>query len=73
MGDIMEMQRFYIDHDPDIIIKDRTNILVEIRDLEDAAYMLNKLQEELDNLKHCLLMSDKDSKLITWTVGSDLK
>ena len=68
-----EQERFYIDRNSNGVIKDRTNELIEITNLEDAAYMLNKLQEELDNIKYCLLRSDKDSRFITWSVGSDLK
>lgn len=51
------IKRFYLgpDADGDFIIKDRTNDLVEIKNLQDAVYMLNKLNAEYDNLKHIFI------------------
>ena len=54
---IEDVKRFYLDKDidGDIVIKDRTNDLVEIRNLQDAAYMLNKLDNQYDDLKHIFI------------------
>ena len=49
MGESMDdITRFYIARDKELnmIIKDRQNELIEISNLEDANYMLNKLQDE---------------------------
>ena len=55
---IEDVKRFYLDKDidGDIVIKDRTNDLVEIRNLQDAAYMLNKLDNKYDDLKHIFIL-----------------
>lgn len=52
-----DIKRFYLDKDADgdFIIKDRTNDLVEIKNLSDAVYMLNKLDNEYDDLKHIFI------------------
>ena len=52
-----DIQRFYLDKDidGDFIIKDRTNDLVEIKNLPDAVYMLNKLDTEYDDLKRIFI------------------
>ena len=52
-----DIKRFYLDKDADgdFIIKDRANDLVEIKNLQDAVYMLNKLDNEYDNLKHIFI------------------
>ena len=52
-----DITRFYLDKDADgdFIIKDRTNDLVEIKNLQDAVYMLNKLDNEYDDLKHIFI------------------
>ena len=52
-----DIKRFYLskDTDGDFIIKDRTNDLVEIRNLQDATYMLNKLDNEYDDLKRIFI------------------
>ena len=62
MGENMDdITRFYIARDKgmNIIIKDRQNELIQITSLEDANYMLNKLQEEIDNLRHYFLVSQQ--------------
>ena len=64
MGESVEdVKRFYIARDNELkmIIKDRQNELITISNLEDATYMLNKLQEEIDNLKHYFLISQQVS------------
>ena len=64
----MNMQkRFYMESDSDgnQIIKDQTNDLIVIRDLQDATYMLNKLSEEYDFLTHALIDASKDN-VGTW-------
>ena len=88
MGESVEdVKRFYIARDElNMIIKDRQNELITISNLEDATYMLNKLQEEIDNLKHYFLISQKenDGSFYVWeapllkpgqriTYGSDPK
>lgn len=92
MGESMdEITRFYIARDKELnmIIKDRQNELIQITNLEDANYMLNKLQEEIDNLKHYFLISQQNDdgsfhvwetppikpgqRIITKTYGSDPK
>ena len=52
-----DIKRFYLDKDADgdIIIKDRTNDFVEIKNLQDAVYMLNKLDNEYDDLKRIFI------------------
>ena len=52
-----DIKRFYLDKDADddFIIKDRTNDLVEIKNLQDAVYMLNKLDNEYDDLKRIFI------------------
>lgn len=63
MGESVEdVKRFYIARDNELkmIIKDRQNELITISNLEDATYMLNKLQEEIDNLKHYFLISQQN-------------
>ena len=59
---IEDVKRFYLgkDIDGDIVIRDRTNDLVEIKSLPDAVYMLNKLVNENDILKHHILYNQKD-------------
>lgn len=56
------IKRFYLDNDVDgnIVIKDRENDLVVIANLRDALYMLNKLVNENDILKHHVLFNQKD-------------
>ena len=89
MGESVEdVKRFYIARDNELkmIIKDRQNELITISNLEDATYMLNKLQEEIDNLKYYFLISQKenDGSFYVWetpplkhgqriTYGSDPK
>ena len=54
---VEDIKRFYLDKDldGDFIIKDRTNDLVEIKSLQDAVYMLNKLDNEYDDLKRIFI------------------
>ena len=62
MGESMDdITRFYIARDKELnmVIKDRQNELIQISNLEDANYMLNKLQDEIDNLKHYFLISQQ--------------
>lgn len=90
MGESMkDVKRFYIARDKELnmIIKDRENELVQIFSLEDAAYMLNKLQDELENLKHYFIVNQQaqddgsfhvwevppNKGKTTWTTGSELK
>lgn len=56
------IKRFYLDKDADgdVVIKDRENDLVTIVNLRDALYMLNKLVNENDILKHHILFNQKD-------------
>ena len=66
-----DITRFYIARDKELnmIIKDRQNDLIQISNLEDANYMLNKLQDELDNLKHYILTNqqkDDDGRIQVW-------
>lgn len=74
MGESMdEITRFYIARDKELnmIIKDRQNELVQISNLEDASYMLNKLQDEIDNLKHYFFINqhkDDDGSFHVWQV-----
>lgn len=57
-----DIERFYLDTDADgdFIIKDRENDLVIIASLRDALYMLNKMVNENDILKHHILFNQKD-------------
>ena len=59
---VEDIKRFYLDKDldGDIVIKDRENDLVTIASLKDALYMLNKLVNENDVLKHHILFNQKD-------------
>ena len=67
-----DIKRFYLDKDADgdFIIKDRTNDLVEIKSLQDAVYMLNKLDDEYDNLKHIFIHNYPfdDGRIHVWQV-----
>ena len=56
------IKRFYLDKDVDgdVVIKDRENDLVTIVSLRDALYVLNKLVNENDILKHHILFNQKD-------------
>lgn len=67
-----DIKRFYLDKDADgdFIIKDRTNDLVEIKSLQDAVYMLNKLDDEYDNLKHIFIHNYPfdDGRIQVWEV-----
>ena len=69
---IEDVKRFYLDKDidGDIVIKDRTNDLVEIRNLQDAAYMLNKLDNKYDDLKHIFIHNYpfNDGRINVWQV-----
>ena len=69
---IEDVKRFYLDKDidGDIVIKDRTNDLVEIRNLQDAAYMLNKLDNKYDDLKHIFIHNYPfdDGRINVWQV-----
>ena len=84
-----DIKRFYIARDKELnmVIKDRQNELIQISNLEDASYMLNKLQDEIDNLKHYFFISQQkndDGRIQVWqtppikagqriTYGSDPK
>ena len=86
-----DIKRFYLDKDidGDFIIKDRTNDLVEIKNLQDAVYMLNKLDNEYDDLKRIFIHNYPfdDGRIRVWetpplkpgqrittrTYGSELK
>ena len=59
---VEDIKRFYLDKDldGDIVMKDRENDLVIIASLKDALYMLNKLVNENDILKHHILYNQKD-------------
>lgn len=59
---VEDIKRFYLDKDidGDVVIKDRENDLVVIASLTDALYMLNKLVNENDILKHHILYNQKD-------------
>ena len=88
---VEDIKRFYLDKDldGDIVIKDRENDLVTIASLKDALYMLNKLVNENDVLKHHILFNQKDDdggfhvwqtpplkpgqRIITRTYGSEPK
>ena len=88
---VEDIKRFYLDKDldGDIVIKDRENDLVTIASLKDALYMLNKLVNENDVLKHHILFNQKDDnggfrvwqtpplkpgqRIITKTYGSEPK
>ena len=70
---IEDVKRFYLgkDIDGDIIIKDRTNDLVEIKSLPDAAYMLNKLDNKYDDLKRIFIHNypfNDDGRINVWQV-----
>lgn len=69
---IEDVKRFYLDKDidGDIVIKDRTNDLVEIKSLQDAAYMLNKLDNEYDDLKRIFIHNYPfdDGRINVWQV-----
>ncbi|WP_297828516.1 hypothetical protein [uncultured Methanobrevibacter sp.] len=69
---IEDIERFYLDKDADgdVIIKDRENDLVMIASLRDALYMLNKLVEENDLLKHHIFFNQKndDGGFHVWEV-----
>lgn len=55
----MSTDRFYLDSEgEDMVVKDRQNDLIVIRTMSDAAYMMNKLEQELDELKHCILYNN---------------
>lgn len=58
-----DIERFYLDKDidGDIIIKDRENDLVVIASLIDALYMLNKLVNENDILRHHIFNQKDDN------------
>lgn len=67
------IQRFYLDKDADgdFIIKDKTNDLVEIKNLQDAVYMLNKLVNEYDDLKRIFIHNypfNDDGRVQVWQV-----
>ena len=88
---VEDIKRFYLDKDidGDVVIKDRENDLVVIASLRDALYMLNKLVEENDTLKHHIFFNQKDDdggfhvwqvpplkpgqRIITKTYGSEPK
>lgn len=59
---VEDIKRFYLDKDVDgdIVIKDRANDLVTIVSLKDALYMLNKLVEENDVLRHHIFFNQKN-------------
>lgn len=67
-----DTKRFYLgqDADGDIVIKDRENDLVTIVSLRDALYMLNKLVEENDLLRHHIFFNQKndDGGFSVWEV-----
>ena len=67
-----DIKRFYLDKDADgdFIIKDRTNDLVEIKSLQDAVYMLNKLDTEYDDLKRIFIHNYPfdDGRIQVWEV-----
>ena len=67
-----DIKRFYLDKDADddFIIKDRTNDLVEIKNLQDAVYMLNKLDNEYDDLKRIFIHNYPfdDGRIQVWQV-----
>lgn len=63
------IKRFYLDNDVDgnIVIKDRENDLVVIANLRDALYMLNKLVNENDILKHHIFnLKDDNGGVHIW-------
>ena len=69
---VEDIKRFYLDKDidGDVVIKDRENDLVVIASLRDALYMLNKLVEENDTLKHHIFFNQKndDGGFYVWQV-----
>ena len=69
---VEDIKRFYLDTDVDgdFIIKDRTNDLVEIKNLQDAVYMLNKLDTEYDDLKRIFIHNYPfdDGRINVWQV-----
>lgn len=66
----MNTDRFYLDSEGEnMVVKDRQNDLIVIRTMSDAAYMMNKLQQELDDLKYHILYhmkKDDDGGFHVW-------
>lgn len=85
----MNTDRFYLDSEGEnMVVKDRQNDLVVIRTMSDAAYMLNKLDKEHEDLKYLILNAEKDDNggfhvwqvppikhgtRISWNTGCDPK
>lgn len=69
---MMNTDRFYLDSEGEnMVVKDRQNDLIVIRTMSDAVYMMNKLQQELDDLKHHILHNmkkDDDGGFHVWEV-----
>lgn len=70
---MMSTDRFYLDSEGEnMVVKDRQNDLIVIRTMSDAAYMMNKLEQELDELKHYILYNntkkDDDGGFHVWEV-----
>lgn len=85
------IDRFYLDTDDDgdFVIKDRQNDLVIIKSMKDAAYMLNKIDKDYENLRYLIINAEKRDdggfqvwetppikhgmKISTWTSGCEPK
>ena len=66
------IDRFYLDTDDDgdFVIKDRQNDLVIIKSMKDAAYMLNKIDKDYENLRYLIINAEKrdDGGFQVWQV-----